>query len=478
MKRGLWTGVWIAAMLLPWRGGAQEPVSEVAIDGQPPDSAAPPAPAPAPGSTPAAPAPDPRLEALERRQRELEERLARMAERAERHVASAGGVGAGEGGFALRSPDDAFVLILRGYVQSDARLYLDSRPDAASTLLLRRARPVLEGVVFRWFGFKLMPDFGGGQAVVYDAFAEARPLPELVVSFGKFKPPIGLERLQSARHITFVERGLPTNLVPNRDVGIQVAGDIGDGLLLYAVGVFDGVADSGLADGDVNDDKDVAGRLFLRPFRRLGPPPLAQLGLGCGASYGVQAGTPSNPNLPAYKSIGQLTFFSYLSDGTADGTAVAAGTHTRVAPQGYFYLGPVGLLWEYVVSSQGVSRSGQKATLEHTAWQVAASVVLGGRPSFDGVVIAAPLAPRQGHLGALELAARYGEQHLDPDAFPFYADPARSAHLARALSLGLHWYANRGFKVQADLEHARFEGGGAPDRGDESTLLFRTQVAF
>ena len=43
--------------------------------------------------------------------------------------------------------------------------------------------------------------------------------------FGKFKPPVGLERLVSDSDMLFVERALPTDLVPNRDVGVQVYGE-------------------------------------------------------------------------------------------------------------------------------------------------------------------------------------------------------------------------------------------------------------
>ena len=40
---------------------------------------------------------------------------------------------------------------------------------------------------------------------------------------GKFKVPVGLERLESATDIRFIERGFPTSLVPNRDLGVHSA---------------------------------------------------------------------------------------------------------------------------------------------------------------------------------------------------------------------------------------------------------------
>jgi phosphate-selective porin OprO/OprP len=36
---------------------------------------------------------------------------------------------------------------------------------------------------------------------------------------GKFKPYVGLERLQSGADIKFIERSYVSNILPNRDVG-------------------------------------------------------------------------------------------------------------------------------------------------------------------------------------------------------------------------------------------------------------------
>src|SRR5205085_2682524 len=109
-------------------------------------------------------------------------------------------------------------------------------------------RPIIEGTVFGKYDFRLMTDFGGGTAVVQDAYVNVNQLPWARLEIGKFKPPVGLERLQSATAILFVERGLPTNLVPNRDVGVQVWADTLGGVFSYAAGIFDGAPDGGSLD--------------------------------------------------------------------------------------------------------------------------------------------------------------------------------------------------------------------------------------
>jgi phosphate-selective porin OprO/OprP len=268
--------------------------------------------------------------------------------------------------------------------------------------------------------------------------------------------------------------------VPNRDIGAQLYGTLGEGIADYAIGVFDGTPDSGFVDGDQNDSKDVAGRLFLRPFRALDLPALRDFGAGFAASAGDRSGSPNATNLAVYKTTSQLTFFSYRADPTMpDKTVLPNGSHVRLSPQGYFYAGRFGLLGEYVLSSMDLKIGTTAKEIDNSAWQVAASVVLfGGRPSYDGIQGLAPISLADGHYGALELAARYNEEHVQRGAFPVFADPAKSARDVFAFDIGLNWYFNRGVKLNFDVGHAEFNGGGAPNRPDETTIFTRLQIAF
>jgi phosphate-selective porin OprO/OprP len=49
---------------------------------------------------------------------------------------------------------------------------------------------------------------------------------------------------------------------------------------------------------------------------------------------------------------------------------IAEGRRTRVSPQGYLYAGPVGVLAEYVRSTQHVRRATTVGALTTQAWQV------------------------------------------------------------------------------------------------------------
>jgi phosphate-selective porin OprO/OprP len=384
----------------------------------------------------------------------------------------------GPGGFALESADKAFVLRIRGYVHGDARFFLGGgAAGPPHTFLLRRARPIFEGTIAQHIGFRLMLDFGGGTASVQDAHVDVGPSPALALRAGKFKAPLGLERLASANNLLFVERAFPTALAPNRDIGLQVHGELWDGALTYAVGVFNGVADGGSADGDTDKGKDVVGRVFGFPLRSLGVAALHDLGAGLSASFGRAHGTLAAPGLASFRTSGQQAFFRYAAGDSLATTVITAGDRVRLSPQLTWFSGPVGLLGEYVQSSHDVALGATTARLTHHAWQAAAVVVLGGDASYEGV--RPRQAAGQGGLGAFELAGRLHELRVDPDAFPTFASPANAARRARGVTVGAGWWASRNLRVIADFDRTTFAGGAAGgNRRPENAVLIRTQVSW
>ena len=382
-------------------------------------------------------------------------------------------------GFSLKSADGRYTLRFRGYFQSDGRVFPGTDFTAGiDNLLIRRARPIIEATVGRYFEFRLMPDFGGASPTIFDAYWDGKFAPQFIVRAGKFKPPVGLERLQSATDIAFAERGLPTNLVPSRDVGLQVSGDISEGLLAYQVGVFNGVPDLANGGDDLSDAKDFAARVFLQPFRTGS---LRGLGLGVAGSAGLERGTSGATGLPAYRTPGQQTFFRYNSSTTTPANNVFAnGKRQRLSPQTYFYTGPLGLLGEYVVTRNAVTRAGATADLEHTAWQGIGSLFLTGeKAGFRSPTPKKPFDLKEGGYGALELVARYGQLSLDEASFPVFATSTASAQKAKAWGVGVNWHFTRAVKVAVNYERTTFVGGAASgNREPENAIISRFQTSF
>jgi phosphate-selective porin OprO/OprP len=378
-------------------------------------------------------------------------------------------VTAGADGFVIQSADGEHRLRITGYAQGDGRFFLSDDDDAATdTFLLRRARPIVQGTLARRFDFTIVPDFGGGQTVLQDAYLDARFTPAFRVRVGKYKAPFGLERLQSASNLLFVERAFPASIAPNRDVGIQVHGEVAGGAFAYAAAFLDGVPDGGSVDTDTNDGKDVVLRGFLLPLKKRKDGP--QVGLGFAASFGKQDGPA-----PSYRTPAQQAFFSYAQGVTA------SGSRERISPQGYFYAGPFGVIGEYVRSTQRLRGATDRVKVTNDAWQAAASVYLTGeKAGWSAVKPSKPFDPSKGRWGALELAARVHALDVDDDIFTGgLADPTRIASKAEAWTVGLTWYLNRNVKYVVNFEQTRFDGGRAGgDRRKENAVLVRAQVSF
>lgn len=163
---------------------------------------------------------DQKVRILER-QRELDQQAAADAAKTQPKLTL------GASGFSLSSADSNFVAQLHGLVQLDSRSFFnDGGNNGNDGFLLRRARPIFSGTVFRDFDFNFTPDFGGSTVQIQDAYVNYRYDAALQLQAGKFKSPVGLEALQSDPYCLFNERSLATDLVPNRDLGVELHGDL------------------------------------------------------------------------------------------------------------------------------------------------------------------------------------------------------------------------------------------------------------
>ncbi len=388
--------------------------------------------------------------------------------------------GLGPNGFFLGTRDGNFQLRIRSVIQADGRAYLNQDQHQADTFLIRRARLYVEGTIGDHFDYRLMPDFAGGQVVLFDAWLNVRFWNFLQLRAGKFKTPFSLERLQQEQFVLFNERSLVSALAPDRDVGADVHGDAFNQALIWDLAVLDGAPDGNSVDVDNNYGKDFVVRVFTHPLRPLKNRWLDNIGLGLAYDYGKQAGTSTVTGLAAYKSGGQQTIFSWFVDPKGVTTALAKGNRWRINPQLYAYVGPVGLLGEYVRNSTEVSNGAKSATLDNQAWNVQASVVLTGeRAGYDGVAPKRPFGIRKRGPGAFELAARVNQLKVDSRTFPLYADPTKSVREAFAWGLQLNWFLSRNFRFGAMYERTSFDGGKTKGfRETENALIGRLQAAF
>jgi phosphate-selective porin OprO/OprP len=429
-----------------------------------------------------------RIEALERKILELDARLQAAEARAGISASAPAAtptatvavteiktpalVSADTEGFAIKSPDGNYLLKIGADLQTDVRTFTGSGSSSLTDqIVLRRVRPTFSGTVYKYVDYYFRPDFGLGTTVIYEAYMQLNYVPHFQIRAGKFKPPVGLERLQSDDDTTFIERGLPTLLVPSRDIGFQLSGDILKRRITYQAGVFNGAPDNGLSDTSPSGHRVYAGRVFLTPFHAGGEHKLSGLGFGMAALGGSVDGIA----LPAYKTIGQNTFFSFNSG------VMSAGHKTSLAPQAYYYVGPLGVLSEYTVTEEAFQKGAVRENVALRAWQTAGSWILTGeKKGYTSPTPRHPFAPFNHGWGAWEVGARFGGFRADQGLFNYgFADPAKSPHEVHEWIGGVNWYLNRLVRMSVDYGHTWF-AGGAPnaDRAAERVILGRFQINF
>lgn len=408
---------------------------------------------------------------VEARNKELKDEAAATA--AADAAKNAASVTADTTGFKIKSNDGNFSLKIGADLQTDLRTFTGSgNVGLTDQILLRRVRPTFSGTVYKNIDYFFRPDFGQGTTVIYDAYIQLNYFSHANLRLGKFKPPVGLERLQSDDDTSFVERGLPTLLVPSRDIGFQLGGDIVKQRVAYQAGVFNGVPDNSLSDASPSSHRDYSGRIFVTPFQPDKNVLLQGLGFGVGASSGNVDGIA----LPSYKSVGQNAFLPLASGVTS------AGHRTRLAPQGYYYAGPFGLLAEYTLTEEGLQKGTLRRDIAFRAWQIEASYILTGeKKGFTSPTPKKNFDPLHGGWGALELAVRVGDFSAEKGLFNYgFASTATAARRDHEWVGGGNWYLNRLVRFSLDYGVTNFGGGaaGGTNRLPEHLILARFQLNF
>lgn len=348
-------------------------------------------------------------------------------------------------------------LRVGGLVQADGVWLVDDTAGQVDRFEVRRARVRLDARLGERVGVRFQPQFTPGGVVVLDGFVDVRLAGDaLSLRMGKQKTGLGIEMLQVVTALLLPERGLSTALVPVRDVGLALRGRAG--VFEYQLGVMNGAPDGSNRDGDVGDGFDLDARVAVRPV-----PALGDVGFALAGGFGAEEGTADDTALARYRTVTRAPVASF-----GEG-AVADGIRWRVNPQAWAYVGPFGALGEFVRSSQGVRGAMGTRAVTNDAWLVGASWVLTGEDAAYGGVTPA------GALGAVEVAARYGELRFDAGAIAagMLAGPA----VARSWGVALNVVPHGAARVQLAVEQTRFEAVSGPAPAPESAVFLRFQAA-
>lgn len=391
------------------------------------------------------------LDLLLQRGQITQEEYRSLQEKAKKEQASTVLAGIEKGKPFLQSPDGNFRLEFGGRLQTD----FDAAEGDTGTLtgsklssqfLVRRARFEVDGRLYRWIGFKLEADFTEGVSLK-DTYLDLAFFPELRLRAGQFKVPFSLEELTSSRFIDFVERSIVNELVPARDRGLMLHGELAQGAFSYFLGGFNGTGED---TSDNNGDKDLAARLVLAPFRASDEAWLKGFQIAGNMTWGDQDSFSSAQGRTSARTSNRFRFFA---------PQPTRGTRTRFGGDLSWLIGPAALKGEYVVQSDernGLGPGGRDLDdVEATGWYVSGTYVLTGENKLrsGNVVPKRPFLPIAGKMGpgAWEVGVRYAELDFESDDPIDFADGnlslitggGRSApNGVQALTLGVNWYPN------------------------------------
>jgi len=378
-------------------------------------------------------------------------------------------------GFFLEAPEKEFRIRIGGRVQLDYYSFDHNGQDASSSFTMKRARMFLAGTLYKKLDFKVELNFGEGKdAYLADGYINLDYVPYAQIKIGQFKEPFGLEILTSFKYVDFVERSIiSTQISPSRDIGIMVHADPFRGFMGYGLGIFNGNGPN--KEWDENNDKDIAGRIYLRPFLNTKGTLLKGLQLGGKFTLGEHEGSVKNIMVPT----SERTIVGWAAGVKSDDNIWRVGAELAWA------LGPFSLKGEWMeMHWDGLELNNMREDAEVYGWYIGATCLVTGEEKilkkgvFRRVNPGRKFDPVKGSWGAWELAARYESFTVAKNIFD--TGYATGTDGVRSSTLGINWYLNNLFRISFSYVNNHFEDEMEELSGEdeEDLFLFRCQVEF
>lgn len=395
-----------------------------------------------------------------------------------------------EDGLRFKSKDGNFEAKIGGRYLAHYRTIFDRPQDTVApvrsvpnTFFTRQARLETEGTLLKEWGYKVQVDFASGaisqpagtagsnvSGTLRDGFVEWKKYKEFQVRMGQFFEPISQEDISSTRFIDFAERSIMNRLLPGREIGVQVAGNLG--AVSYAVMLCNGNAllnDQGRAVTDSNDQKEVAALLRYSPFLGSEDDALKGLRFGLAGSYGVVDRVAAG----GFDLTSTELSITYAE---ATGTTLFDTFRVRVNPQISYSCGPFAFRGEYLYRVDGIQAGPAPDGLRTKGWYGYATYILTGenKKVEDRIV---PLDD----WGAVELGFRVAQVHIDDAFTSTIFSAASNANTATSYTFGVNWWVARNVRITLNVIREKYNNPLVFDREDRSMFMgaiLRAQVDF
>jgi phosphate-selective porin OprO and OprP len=361
-------------------------------------------------------------------------------------------------GLAIESKDGQNSVRFTGRLQLDGKMF--SRESGHnSSMYVRRARLAARVRWHKYYSAVVEAEFGKGKAFLNDGYIQFAWWDPLRFRFGQYKQPFSLEEIQSDNWTWLMERSLVNSLAPSRDLGAMAFGMLGPRSLFWYLSLSNGQGKNEF--NDVNESKDLVGRLSFAPLRHTGKSYFKDLYLGGSFTYGDQDSKASD-----WWRGGKMITQAGTTWFQVDPTAAEDGLRTRLGAEIYWSVGPFGFMGEFVRANfQGMVKDSQSNDLGIWGGYAQASWMITGEHLPYKYGKPGLIAPTRNFdwgagkgWGGWQLVMRYDYASADSGWRSLgYVDPLKYSDGARGWTLGINWYLNDMVRTMFNFFDYRFD---------------------
>ncbi len=362
-------------------------------------------------------------------------------------------------------------------IQFDGAMYFENKNAMSNGVTFRRLTFALKSLLAKDWEAELDLDFAEQVSVdpqidLRDAWIKYTvPDMNMSVQVGNFKEPFGMERLNSSRLLTFLERAAISNALPlGRRMGMSARywteyGQITGAVMGHETSTR---VDKGQRDEGFSTNL----RISVAPINKHG----LNLHLGLAGSYKTpDAVADLSPNTIEINARTETYVFNPKFLHSGDITDV--NYYNRYGAELAFIMGSFYVQSEYMGTK--IVRWYNKEDVDMSGGYLTATWIVTGETRYyyvdEGEV--GPIESPINSWGALELAARYSVTDLN--------DLPSGIHGGKSnqLMLGVNYYPNRNIKIQfnysqVDLDEYATRKGNLIGNDDHSFIQMRFQASF
>ncbi len=381
------------------------------------------------------------------------------------------------GKLVFESEDGNFRWWIDSRIQIDGAMYFENKNAMSNGITLRRLTFALKSVLWKDWEAELDVDFAEAvstksQIDLRDMFVKYNlPNFNLSLQAGNFKEPFGMERLNSSRLLTFLERSAISNAIPlGRRIGI--AARYWTDFAQITAAIMGHEAGTRIDKGQRDEGFSTNLRASVAPINNFGE----NLHIGLAGSYKTPDAVADlkpntieiNARTETYVANPKLLHTGDISD---------VNYYNRFGAELMYINGPFYLQSEFMGTS--IYRWYGKPTVNLKGGYVMAIWMLTGETRYyyvdEGEV--GPIEKPINSWGALELAARYSVTNLND-----FSAGVKGGQ-SNQLMLGVNYYPNTSIKLQfnysiVNVDEFATRKGNLIGNDDHSFVQMRIQASL